>query len=252
MTEIVWQPSMDACCLYSLWLAMHGRREVASIADAELQQALSGALRQADVGSQFWRLAESVLQPPAEANRRPAGTEKSELAEPTELDAVWVRLRQQCQQDRPHLADELAQRQAPIRQLWEERGPGFLANARRLTSGDWPAAATVWIVEPTVGGGGFAAPPNGVCLEAMLYHPHPELPETARLGWLLHLLAAARNEPANSWEQRCLSCLLPALESAAYVQWVADPQQVLPLALQAWMQYSPADARSLAQQLGSN
>jgi hypothetical protein len=42
------------------------------------------------------------------------------------------------------------------------------------------------------------------------------------------------------------------LESAAHVQWVADPQQVLPLALQAWMQYSPDDARTLAQQLGSN
>jgi len=88
---------------------------------------------------------------------------------------------------RPDALAELELRAGPIRQQWEARGPGLLAELARLTQGDLlPPAVDVILVHPVLGGGGAAHPMyNSVRLEAVLANSYGELPEVARLAWLV-------------------------------------------------------------------
>ena len=87
----------------------------------------------------------------------------------------------------PDALAELELRAGPIRQQWEARGPGLLAELARLTEGDLlPPAVDVILVHPVLGGGGTAHPMyNSVRLEAVLANSYGELPEVARLAWLV-------------------------------------------------------------------
>jgi len=96
------------------------------------------------------------------------------------LEAAWLR-------HQPELVEQLAVRGRPLREQWEARGPGLLRMMEKLSVENLIASsAEVVLVSPLVGGHGRAhLLSNRVTLEAVLTHPHPELPETVRLGWLL-------------------------------------------------------------------
>jgi hypothetical protein len=92
--------------------------------------------------------------------------------------------------ERPGLTDELDVRSRPLREQWESRGPGLLRQMALLTEDSLLVeSASVVLVAPIVGGHGRThLLSNRVTLEAMLVNPHPHLPETLRLGWLLSQL----------------------------------------------------------------
>ena len=87
----------------------------------------------------------------------------------------------------PNALTELELRSGPIRQQWEARGPGLLAELTRLTQDELlPPVVDVILVHPVLGGGGVAHPMyNSVRLEAVLANSYGELPEVARLAWLV-------------------------------------------------------------------
>ena len=87
----------------------------------------------------------------------------------------------------PKLLDELELRAGPLREQWEGRGPGLLAGMGRLTEpGILVEQADVLVVYPVAGGGGAAhLAHNAVSIEAVLANPWPQLPEVARLAWLI-------------------------------------------------------------------
>ncbi len=97
-----------------------------------------------------------------------------------DLEASWLR-------EQPGLVEELSVRGRPLREQWEARGPGLLKVITKLTDDHFLApSAEVVLVSPVVGGHGRAhLPSNRVTFEAVLTHPHSDLPETLRLGWLL-------------------------------------------------------------------
>ena len=88
---------------------------------------------------------------------------------------------------RPQLEEELAVRGRPLREQWEGRGPGLLRQMAQLSDELLLApAAEIVLVAPLAGGHGRAHQrSNRLTFEAVLTNPHPELPETLRMGWLL-------------------------------------------------------------------
>jgi hypothetical protein len=87
----------------------------------------------------------------------------------------------------PNSADELALRERPLREQWEARGPGLMQQIGWLTDESLIVPrCDVLLVHPALGGGGEAhLPYNSVRMEAVLANPVAELPEVARLAWLV-------------------------------------------------------------------
>jgi hypothetical protein len=90
----------------------------------------------------------------------------------------------------PDLSDELALRERPLREQWEARGPGLLAQFGWLTEESMivPECEAL-LVYPALGGGGEAhLAYNSVRIEGVLANPVAELPEVVRMGWLISQL----------------------------------------------------------------
>lgn len=144
---------------------------------------------------------------------------------------------------RPDVLDELALRAGPIRQQWEARGPGLLAAFARHTEPELLVAqAAILVVDPIQGGGGEAHPDyNSVRIEAVLANPSAELPETARLGWLLAMLNqdlprySERLPSGRAREVIALATLPPLLEAAVDVELVRPTPDTLRQAIAAWI-----------------
>jgi hypothetical protein len=148
----------------------------------------------------------------------------------------------------PQLLDELELRSRPLRELWEASGPGLLVGVGRRTD---PRLlldeATVAVVQPFAGGGGGSyAPYNSVAIEAVLANPHPQLPETVRLAWLLSTLNADLPEfvellsPGTALPVMQLAMLPAVLEAAADVEQVRPGDGLLAAAAEAWGAPRPA------------
>ena len=145
-------------------------------------------------------------------------------------------------QVRPELIDELALRAGPLRQLWDERGPGMMAAVGRWTDANFVVSrADVVLVHPALGGDGVAhLPYNSVRLEAVLANPTPELPEVVRLGWLLSMLnfnlpIYSESIPPARWPFLAAVALVPiALASAGEVDWASGAEPAIRLALEKW------------------
>src|SRR5438876_2660956 len=103
------------------------------------------------------------------------------------LDASLVALEAAARAALPNEADELALRERPLREQWEARGPGLLAQIGRLTDEALLVPrCDVLLVHPALGGGGEAhLTYNSVRIEAMLANAVVELPEVVRLAWLI-------------------------------------------------------------------
>ena len=140
----------------------------------------------------------------------------------------------------PKLVDELELRAGPLREQWEGRGPGLLAGIRRLTEpGILVEQADVLVVYPVVGGGGAVhLEHNVVSIEGVLANPWPQLPEIARLAWLiaqLNLDLPRFSEMLRNPRQvAALAMIPPTLAAANDVELLHDDPATLRRALQAW------------------
>ena len=112
--------------------------------------------------------------------------------------------------------------------------------------------ADVLLVDPILGGGGEAhLAYNSVRLEAVLANPIAELPEIARLGWLVAML----NQDLPRYSERlpierardviALATLPPLLEAAVDVELVRPTPDTLRLAIAEWCRPA-ADSALLA------
>ncbi|MBI3838674.1 MAG: hypothetical protein HY288_12170 [Planctomycetia bacterium] len=142
----------------------------------------------------------------------------------------------------PRALEELELRAEPLRGQWEARGPGLLATVARLTEVDLIVeSADVILLQPVVGGAGAAHwLYNLVRIEAVLVNPIAELPEVARLGWLLAQLnlelpkyqgSLQRDRLAQLWP---LAMLPPVLAAAEAVELARNKVETLAAALLAW------------------
>jgi hypothetical protein len=158
----------------------------------------------------------------------------------------------------PQLVEEMAVRGGPIREQWEALGPGMFVEVARLTDAAVvPESAEVVLVAPYAGGHGLAHPAqNRLTLEAVLVNPLPELPEVARVAWLLCQLNSdlprfADVLPFGRVASTFRVALLPAVLAAGEaVELIHGGESALDLALDAWRlrQNLPPDAATRLQQ----
>jgi hypothetical protein len=143
----------------------------------------------------------------------------------------------------PAIGEELALRSRPLWELWEAHGPGLLAAVGRATDRRMIVdEATVLLVQPFAAGGGGAAyaASNMAALEAVLANPHPRLPETVRLAWLVSRLQAdlpdlVESLPAGTAESTVAWAVLPAvLDAAVDLEVVRPAGDLLATAAEAW------------------
>jgi hypothetical protein len=143
---------------------------------------------------------------------------------------------------RPELVEELALRGRPLQEQWNARGPGLLKQIARLTEESFVApAAEVVLVQPVVGGAGYAdLKSNRVLFEAVLTNPHAAIPEALRLGWLLAQLNADLPTYAEAVSPdmlpriAALATLPVALSAAETVEWATCDLATIELALGCW------------------
>jgi hypothetical protein len=156
----------------------------------------------------------------------------------------------------PQSLDDLELRSGPLREQWEARGPGLLAQVGRLTeAGLIVEQADVLLVHPVLGGAGSAhLPYNSVRIEAVLANPQPALPEVVRLAWLLaqlnldlpiHQETLSRERVA---QFGALAMIPPVLAAAETVELARYNAATLNLALTTW-QAAVGDSAAAAQTL---
>jgi len=157
----------------------------------------------------------------------------------------------------PTLVDDLALRGGPLRELWDARGPGMLAAAGRIADeGLIVSRADVVLVHPALGGAGVAhLRYNSVRIEAVLANPDAELPEVARLGWLLLQLnldvpAYSETIPPGRLPRTAALAMIPvALSAAEKVELVRADEPTIRRAAGRWPRWhgaTPTDADTLA------
>lgn len=146
----------------------------------------------------------------------------------------------------PDITEDLAMRSGPLRQHWEARGPGMLAEVDRLTNSIPLETATVYLVMPVRGGGGEAhLHHQAVHLEAVLTNGREDLPEVARLAWLLSQLSTPVSPPQQDLSPGTdsrltgLAMLIPTLLAAEHVELTRFNESVLQSALHHWLEYPP-------------
>lgn len=149
----------------------------------------------------------------------------------------------------PGLAEELELRGRVLREQWEARGPGMMKRMQEQLPPDVILAASdVLLVQPALGGDGKPHLVNNtVRMEAVLANPHPKLPESVRLAWLLSQLNldipkySEDIHPDRLPHITAFAMLPVVLEAAHYVELVTFDRELLPLAIEAWRLRVPAD-----------
>ena len=142
----------------------------------------------------------------------------------------------------PGVVDELELRSGPLREQWEARGPGLLAAiGRRTEPGLLAESAEVIFVFPALGGDAEAhLAYNKITIEAVLTNRQADLPEVARLGWLLATLNLDLPKYAEPIprERLCrlakIAMLPAALAGAADVELMPAGAGSLAAAIGAW------------------
>ena len=269
-----WQTSRMTSCLHAARQVVAGRplndariakalAEIAHRFDVELREILahSNAAAAFLAGPDLWQLLlELSLDDPASSelaarfccrwghDSRADGAMESRVADTlSQLNSTLLEVL-------PRLPFELPLRVGPLREQWEARGPGFLAQAARLTQ--LPLAtlgSRVVLVHPVLGGDGtphFLA--DTIQFEAVLVNANWRLPETMRLGWLLMQLAAWPLFAAIPLLHRrqfvATVTLLPAIEAGQHVELAPPDPRLLREALDAWLpnQLPPGAAARIA------
>ncbi|HUY89780.1 MAG TPA: hypothetical protein VMV10_13685 [Pirellulales bacterium] len=157
----------------------------------------------------------------------------------------------------PGVVDELELRSGPLREQWEARGPGLLAEIGRQTEpGLLTESAEIVLAYPAVGGAATAhLASNKVVIEAVLANPFGELPEIVRLGWLLSTLNLdlpkySESIPPERLTRLAKLAMLPvALQSAAELELAPGGPTPLAVAIGAWGLADSQHVDSLAETL---
>ena len=199
--EIGWKSSHSASCLHLAACFQEGL----PVADASLAEEMGGAIQHFLAECEASRLPTAELLPHLIGLSSEVGNNR-QLVQRTatrlwgsqainetivgQLAGAISDLEAAISRTRPQLEEELAVRARPLREQWESRGPGLLRQAAGLSEDLLIAPmAEIVLVAPIVGGHGRAhLLSNRVTFEAVLTNPHPHLPETLRLGWLLSQL----------------------------------------------------------------
>jgi hypothetical protein len=142
----------------------------------------------------------------------------------------------------PRLEQELELRAEPLRLQWEARGPGLLRQmATRVDNELLVPHVNIILVHPLLGGGGEAhLLYDSVRLEGVLYHPHPELPETLRLAWLIAQLNqevpgySEAIDPDRLHDLAAIALVPAALMAADYVELARFDEPTLCRAMELW------------------
>lgn len=237
--QLEWKASLSATCLHAAACFQEGL----PVADAELAAALSGAIEQflgelrvcglpaEEALPQLVALASDVDNNRQLVERAitrlwgKGGVNETIVARMAggiaDLETTLLR-------ERPNLVNELELRSRPLREQWEARGPGLLRQMALLSEDGLSApSAQVVLVAPIVGGHGRAhLLRNRVTFEAVLANPHPELPETLRLGWLLGQL----NQDLPIYSERIARARVPLVASLALLPLVLAAAQTVDLA----------------------
>jgi hypothetical protein len=142
----------------------------------------------------------------------------------------------------PDLANELALRERPLREQWEGRGPGLLQQLGWLTEEQLIVPeCEVLLVYPALGGAGEPhLAYNSVRIEGVLANPVADVPEVARLAWLiaqLHLDLPIYSERihADRFPHIARFAMLPAaLAAAENVELLRFTPETVRSAIAAW------------------
>ncbi|MEN1681226.1 MAG: hypothetical protein AAGJ46_16685 [Planctomycetota bacterium] len=205
-----WQIEPAASCWHAVYSAAAG----APLLDAALGEALRRA---------------------AGPEIRAASTPGSFPTEPPAGRAEAYAAAEEALTQRASIAEQLSLRTGPLREQWEARGPGLMKQLGRLTepaSGAGPVS--VLPVLPVCGGHGLCLTDSrAVTIEAVLANPHAELPEVARLGWLVARVDAPRHAAAAA------ATAVAAIAAAEAVELATLDEPTLALAIEAWRIESP-------------
>lgn len=254
------------------WLASHslsGLHAAAALAhdqtlvDAELADALAGpaAEMQEEILSaglpeeRYWRML-CALATTFDNNRQLAKmaayrtlgrASPNELSERiggriSDIEAALLRVR-------PNVVEELSLRRGPLHEQWEAYGPGVLSSVFGATDPRLMVdAADVVLVLPALGGGGEAQlQNNSVRIEAVLTNPHPQLPETLRLAWMLsqlHLdlpIFAEEINPDRLPHVAALAMVPAVLAAAEFLDVIQLNDDSVRMAIDAWRVDAPLD-----------
>jgi hypothetical protein len=147
----------------------------------------------------------------------------------------------------PTMEADLALRERPLREQWEARGPGMMQRIGKLTDQALIVEeCEVLLVHPALGGYGEAhLPYNSARIEAVLANPHAELPESARLAWLIAQLQIdlpvfSENIHADRLPHVArFAMLVPALLAAESVELVRFSPALIGQAIDAWKLTAP-------------
>ncbi len=265
-TEVTWRAVPLVSHLHAAEALVRSRR----LADERLAQALAepAALLHAEIraanlpGERFWR---TLIPQAANTSVRRQLVETAVLKTSgrsprlesivTNVSAALAAVETAGQAALPKFVEEMELRERPLREQWEARGPGLLAQIGLLTQPELIVEiCPVLLVHPALGGGGEAhLVANSVRIEAVLANPIVELPEAVRLAWLIaqlqtNLPAYSDSIHADRLPHVARYALRPAaLAAAEYVDLARFSPESLRLAVDAWGLSVPAgsDAATL-------
>lgn len=237
--QLQWKASLSASCLHAAACYQEGL----PLADAELVSVLTEPIEQLlgeirtcglmadEVLPQLVALANEVendRQLVTLAFTKLWGKGSINETNVARLAGAIASLESAVLRERPGLVDELEVRSRPLREQWESRGPGLLRQMVLLSEDELLAeSATIALVAPIVGGHGRAhLSSNRVTFEGVLVNPHPHLPETLRLGWLLSQL----NLDIPMFSERISPACRPHVISLATLPLVLAAAQTVDLA----------------------
>jgi hypothetical protein len=143
----------------------------------------------------------------------------------------------------PHAQETPASGQGFLKQAWDYQGDALLRIVQAQTEAEvLVSEATVVMAYPVQGGGGAAyLPYNLVHIEAVADNPQPELPEVARLAWLLSMLNldlpcfSDQVTPRLLPQVAALAMIPVTLAAAATIALTRYDEPLLGQALQAWL-----------------
>lgn len=260
--EIRWLVSVSASCFHAVGEMLRRRRLV----DTALSEQLTQPVDQLHSYCQAWGVDAVVLvdhltaisieplsvdDQARRAIRKAVG--EAGMAQIIKPVVSWIQhVQSRFVELYPRSLEELELRSSPLREQWEARGPGLIAQLRRLLGADFLAEnADAILVQPVMGGGGTTYPAyNRVSFEAVLANPIPDLPEVVRLGWLLAQLqldlpiAQGNLSSQRTREVGAIALVPPSLAAAHEVELTGPMELMLPRALDAW-RLPPVDSDTL-------
>lgn len=251
--KLAWKtPTLTSAAYAGRVLRRGERSDAVDVSSALVREAtdFQAALRQTNLPTaKFWdelvawsALAETRRAAVERTIRRTAQLPFAPFDLTLEFDGRFARIERELANLKPKLAEELPLRVRPIREAWETVGPGLMRAIERLTEPNLLVGeAMVVVVHPFTGGGGSAhLATDSVTWEGMLVHPHPDLPETLRLAWMLSQLGldVPRYEQEleeDDIERIAALAMLPAtLAAGEELELIRCDESTVALALERW------------------